>query len=324
LILRRCPAARALALIVGLCVAAPSNRARAEPSTESPEVVESENDLAPMQGPPSFLDEAIATDAAAAEELVDFERPMRWRALVGALLLNRSDPERYRLDRVFPVVGSSFYGRAYFDEPLHPFDFPLSASVDVALRRRGNLADVDVRYFGVQQSIARIGPVNGIWESYFPWSTDTPVIVQASLSSSLQSAEFNLRREVVADIAVLTGFRYVQFREAMISKEEHPSIDSYFRDDWRAQNELFGWQIGADSQWLTIGSKLRFDASAKAGIYGNAASSRLFNQVGFDDSSIGYGWSAYRANVAFVGDVNLSAAFQITPHLALRGGYQLL
>jgi hypothetical protein len=309
---------------VGLSGAAHSDRARAEPSTEFPVVVERENDLAPMQGPPSFLDEAIATDAAAAEELVDFERPLRWQALVGALLLNRSDPEKYRLSRVFRILGPSFFGRAYFDGPLHTFDFPLSASVDVALRRRGNLADVDFRYFGVQQSNARIGPVNGVWESSFPWSTDSPVTVQASLASSLQSAEFNLRREAVADIAILTGFRYVQFREVMISKEEHPSIDSYLRYDWRAQNELFGWQVGVDSQLLTIGSKFRFDAAAKAGVFGNAASSRLFNELGFGGDSNGYGWNAYRANVAFVGDVSLAAVFQITPHMALRGGYQLL
>ena len=60
----------------------------------------------------------------------------------------------------------------------------------------------------------------------------------------------------------------------------------------------------------------------KAGIYGNSADSDIysFNQDG-DVISDG---DAGSSHAAFAGDLSFVASYQVTPHFALRGGYQLL
>jgi hypothetical protein len=94
--------------------------------------------------------------------------------------------------------------------------------------------------------------------------------------------------------------------------------------DLRAQNELFGLQLGAESLLWSYADRLRVETAAKAGAYGNAASSGLFYQLQNRGATTPYEQHAYRGNVAFVGDVAISGSYQITHNLAVRGGYQLL
>jgi hypothetical protein len=200
------------------------------------------------------------------------------------------------------------------------FRFPGSASVDVVLRRRLSWGDLDLRYFGVQQATAAIGPYAGSWSLSWPFS----VVDFATLASSLQSAELNLRREISANVAFLVGFRYVQFREALGWQEDVDGTWS-FMFDWRAQNELFGFQVGSELIWLKLGDRFSVESSAKVGVFGNAASSRFYTEAIYYSESIGgQSFNAYRGSTSIIADINVTANYALTRRLVLRGGYQLI
>jgi hypothetical protein len=190
------------------------------------------------------------------------------------------------------------------------------------------MADIDIRYFGVLQSTATVGP-NGEFFAGVLSEPGASGSFSSALTSSIQSAELNLRREVAPNVALLGGLRYVQFRDALQSEETlvyggangWVDVSTY---DLRAQNELLGLQLGAEALLWSYADRLRVETSAKAGIFGNAASNRFFEQVQYRGATTPNYWNTYRGNAAFVGDVTISGAYQINRHFALRGGYQLL
>ncbi len=81
----------------------------------------------------------------------------RWSARVGAVILQRARPASEYL--VFdPVTGANL---------LNPDDlvFPFRGGMDVGLLWHGTVADLEFRYFGVEQWTADLGPIvsaNGI------------------------------------------------------------------------------------------------------------------------------------------------------------------
>ncbi len=67
--------------------------------------------------------------------------------------------------------------------------------------------------------------------------------------------------------------------------------------------------------------RFQFESAVKVGIYGNTARNAFrVSVLELPTTSVGRNAS----NTAFVGDWNFSAVWQLTDHLALRGGYQLL
>ncbi len=271
----------------------------------------------------SFLQEPVVDDAESMVTSI-LEARSRWQTRVGALFLNRSSVRRYGFSNLFPF---SIYSTPSLIYNAADFNFPSAVSVDTSVRYTAVWSDIDFRYFGVLQATSAVGPFSAIYAGNFGMSSSVAHFT-ASLESSLQSAELNLRREVVPNVALLAGFRYVQFRESLISSQEviygsQGSVTTMGLD-WRAQNELFGLQVGAEGLLLSYADRLRIEAAAKAGVYGNAASSSLFFEYQGSSFTSGNYWNAFRGNAAFVGDVNLTATFQFTRHVALRTGYQLL
>ncbi len=262
----------------------------------------------------SFLDEAIVTDADEflAEPLPEWGG---WRARLGIMLLNRTSPAAMDFSNL--LYPSSFNAT--------DFNFPISVAPDISLRRPGARYDLDFRYFAAN-SIAQL-PTRTI---QLPWYSVPPTFTgSGALKSTLQSAEFNLRWPVGPNIAQLVGFRYLQFREKMIVAEEtdfgsSQSIDSYKTS---GRNEMFGLQIGNEIRWLYYG-RFQLQSDVKVGIFGNAASAsqtRTHNPSGpLYNYSYDYSRAGQRAALSFVGDVNLTATWQIRKNLALRGGYQVL
>jgi hypothetical protein len=87
-------------------------------------------------------------------------------------------------------------------------------------------------------------------------------------------------------------------------------------------NSLFGGQIGAAIRLWENGGPLHINCTPKAGLYDNAAA----NRCEIVDSTGRYRLlsSDQRNQVAFMGDIGLTAVYQLTHHIALQGGYQLL
>jgi len=139
--------------------------------------------------------------------------------------------------------------------------------------------------------------------------------------SRLHSAEANLIESAGSVSSLLAGFRYLTLNEDfnLRSTDLDTGTSNYAI---HTTNNLFGGQAGARATQRL--DRFGWDATAKAGIFGNAASQvqsvsdfppgfflrdRSFGSVG---------------QVAFVGDINLSGYYYLNDLWSLRAGYNLL
>ncbi|NDC53303.1 MAG: hypothetical protein EBZ74_03195 [Planctomycetia bacterium] len=148
--------------------------------------------------------------------------------------------------------------------------------------------------------------------------SDTPIdTVSSSLTSSLQSFELNRRFPTQGGWQWLTGFRWVEWREAVAIRTTGVSgiVNNTYRSSvW---NDLYGWQGGFDSILYGLGGPFRIEGLGKAGLYYDNAvqtSVRQANSTTLDVSSrVG--------QAAFVGEVGLTAVYDVFDWLSVRGGY---
>ena len=84
----------------------------------------------------------------------------------------------------------------------------------------------------------------------------------------------------------------------------------------RADNRLYGFQLGADRSLWDNGNGLHFDGLAKVGVYGNDADvvSQGLNGSGSNSDT----------DAAFIGELGLNAKYDVTQRLSVSTGYQLL
>jgi hypothetical protein len=307
---------------IGALCTSPLDAQPLEQDTEAP-ILEPLESVEPGDGLP--LDVAVEPGEIPAERAWG-----DWRVRIGALFLSRPHPPAWHLND-YLLYNNRIINAA-------DLDFPIGPATDVSLRLPGSIVDLDFRYFGVSQAVARTGPIPGsIWVNWgrpfynadpsndpaqpSPSTFEIPFENRASLTSWLQSAELNLRREVHPSIALLAGFRYVQFREQWAILQVVPDLT--WSSVTIARSELFGLQVGGEALLFRF-QRLRLEGAAKAGVFGNSASSSELVSARIHHISIGASEDARRGAVAFVGDINLNAALQLTRSISLRGGYQLL
>lgn len=305
--------------------------ARPDPRLDAQEILSE-----PKTSEEEFVEPVLITDfdETSAAQADEFESDVGvpawgdWQVRFGALLLNRTGTQQH-------VLSNHFYFR---DSRINAsdFDFPLSAASDIGLRLPGELFDLDFRYFGVQNATAEIGPVATSERGLYYWSwynfppPNYPVTTRAALTSSLQSAELNLRGEWLPRLSWLVGFRYLQFRERLrLTQDVNWPISGTMTTgyDVSGRNELFGLQFGNECLLWDYRNRLRVDAFIKAGVFGNAASSSQYSFYSFSSSpqyNWGHSWSAERGGLALMSEVSLSASFRIRDHVTLRAGYELL
>jgi hypothetical protein len=144
--------------------------------------------------------------------------------------------------------------------------------------------------------------------------------IRLNYSSALHSAEANYVYSY-DDFSLLAGFRYVSLDERfnLNATDADTSSSDY---SIRTSNDLYGGQIGA--QWFDRWDVLDLLATGKAGIFGNAASQSQ-SVADFPPSFfLRTERTGRRGNVAFVGDVNLSAGYRLDDIWSVRGGYNLI
>jgi hypothetical protein len=151
------------------------------------------------------------------------------------------------------------------------------------------------RIAGIGVTILGGGPINSIY------------------SSELHSTEINAWRQVTPGLSLLAGFRWVEFSDTLRVNISTPA--TFTR--WDENNHLYGGQLGGKLSMFSPGSPLQFDAIAKAGVCGNVADTEFTSTIVAGDQSTGSG-------AAFVGEVNLSLAYQVTQHLTARAGYMVM
>jgi len=142
--------------------------------------------------------------------------------------------------------------------------------------------------------------------------------------SGLQTAEVNLRKHFYW-FDGLIGFRYANLSERLNCAYTFNGSPATETDTWTAHNNLYGLQIGADALlWENCSKQFCIDGYGKAGIYDNAEDAHLVSVVANEPSAGTAFADANTAHAAFLGELGFTASYQVTCHVALRAGYQML
>jgi hypothetical protein len=254
-----------------------------------------------------------------------------WSFISETMFLQRSSGDHIPVATGTPQQGHHFL----LDPPISPLDvgppytmgsedldFKTATGWRLSATRHGEQFDTEVAYFQVDDFAAHLAPPGSVSIPFrFPdgwlWGADL-VGSRFDYHSQLSSLECNVRRPCSPRLALLAGLRYARLDELY-------GVSGRLEDDWlqpptemnlRAQNNLWGFQIGADATiWrhdrLTIGS------SIKGGIY--------YDRVRRDDlDPLPIMVNLCQDQASFLGELNLTAAYQLTAHVSLCAGYQLM
>lgn len=263
-----------------------------------------------------------AGEAIALSEQVDYDgatvNQSRWSGRIGAAILQRG---RLKSD-------SFIYNANTGDTLLNSrgFDFPMRGGVDVGVMRRGEWADVDFRYFGIDQWNATqpgftSGPGATLHFQNIAPSPDPVTIGTTTYGSELHSAEINFRRNATQWLTLLAGFRYLSFHEDFHLGADVGGGIPPVSIVMNTQNRLYGAQIGADAILLEF-NRFQIESAIKTGVYGNAAGNSVVESIAGIGNIIDA--SGSRAHTAFVGDLNFTGVYQLNNAWSVRAGYQLL
>lgn len=241
-----------------------------------------------------------------------YDCPPVWTVRAGAVILDRSKPE----DNVIAQpLGGLLAVSAGGD-----YDFGWSGGFDVYVARQTpGWLGAEFRYFNVDfDARYDYGDTGDIQIGH---TTVTSLLdVESRYGSQLQSAEFNVRVPTSQRVTWLAGFRWFELQERLnYDIDLLGFINNDFR--WNTNNDLYGGQLGLDLQLWDLRSPLSITTSMKAGVYGNDGNNNFSFHV--DSIPILRG-GASNGDVAFAGDIAVNLTYQMTRHVGLMGGYQLL
>jgi hypothetical protein len=250
-------------------------------------------------------------------------RPL-WTVNAGTVILHRDTP------RPSPIILRVPAGATLLDASDFSFNWAAGADIEV-VRRVDNyeaIDAIDFRYFGVQSLEADSSIDTGtFWrQAYAHQGAFLRSQINTVYSSQFHSAELNVFRDsAYSRLTWLAGFRWIGMDEQMDLTCRTGSPGNYgnpFSYNYGTRNNLYGGQIGTALKLWDHGGPFRINCLTKAGLYGNSAT----NQYDGVDSLGRYVlFTTDRSSpLAFAGDINLTAAYQLSKHIALQGGYQLL
>ena len=137
--------------------------------------------------------------------------------------------------------------------------------------------------------------------------------VSAFESTKLDNAELNFHAPIREGCTFFAGLRYLELTDRLQVDIDTPGITT----TWYEENHMFGAQGGIDFDFFSPGSRLQFNGIVKAGVYGNTGSNH------FSSAIVGNAFDS-GTDTAFVGEVDFTASYQLTKHLACRAGYMAL
>jgi len=245
-----------------------------------------------------------------------------WSGRTEALLLWRDSPQGLALFET--TGGATALGAADFGSGL------AAGPRFTLFRHTGDDSAIEFNYFRVQSFTATEslpGTEGGYQQTdhgIYCCPSEIPLNdVAGELSSALQSFELNRRFPTQGRWQWLTGFRWVQWHETVGLRTEYGIDPLLFQDTYRTVtwNDLYGWQFGADSILWGLGGPFRIEGIGKAGIYYNNAtqSSRSTTTSTLPPTTLSVATDTGRA--AFVGEVGLTAVYDLTTWLTVRAGY---
>lgn len=299
--------------VLGLCSLASVAAADVQPPTEG------QAPSASIADPIATFDSLVDADVTATAytencRLCQSCCQPQWTVRAGAVLFQRSTPDALVLAR--PIGGLIQVSGG------EDFDFGVAAGPDVSLERwlDGGCNSIEVRYFGGLDWTSsydygntgdiQIGPID------IPLAFD----VTSDYHSKLDNFEINWRHRHSDRVTLLAGFRYLRLDESLNYDVDFlvPNLSGV---NWQTNNDLYGAQMGADLKLWRLGGPLAVNGLFKAGIFGNSSDNHFVYDIVGTPIVQGNGSDS---TVAFVGEIGVNAAYQLTRHFSLRGGYQML
>jgi hypothetical protein len=119
----------------------------------------------------------------------------------------------------------------------------------------------------------------------------------------------------------LAGFRYLNLSEdfSLIAFDSDESTTAY---RIRTRNNLYGGQLGARARQCS--GRWSWETTGKAGLFGNDMEQLQSPIIDFPDFEFRPAQGSDDADVAFVGDINLTAIYHLNRVWGLRGGYNMI
>jgi hypothetical protein len=266
------------------------------------------------------LPEDLPGDATLVGESFSLVEPTpspRLSGRLGAVFLQRSSPD----SRV--ILTELVTDRVLLN--ADDLVFPMTGGVDAGLLWRGTLADLELRYFGIEDSSVLYGPVFTNIGVILNLPDEDPQLgpfgAKLSGSSSLHSVELNARRNVTPRWTWLVGLRYLSFRDAMTLVVGAPDFSDYGKANIGTTNHLYGLQIGSDAILWAPSRRFQVEGAIKAGVYANGLDMNLF---GGDTTGDSFAFHLDEDHTAFVGDMSFVGVYRFDSRWSLRAGYQLL
>jgi hypothetical protein len=236
-----------------------------------------------------------------------------WFVKGGAVILHRARPAAQTL--IIPTAGPGVISSG------DDFGLGWDGGPDVSIARRSANGDLwEVRYFGDLDwdgDAAPFGAVGNVRIGSF--SNFGATALTGRYASSLDSVELNWRRPIGQRARFLAGFREIELKDDITYNIVFPAFNADY--NWHETNHLYGAQFGGDFDLWRLDSPLSVNALLKGGIYGNVANNDFTLRPSTGGQFDGGGKDSV---VAFAGEIDVTMAYQLTRHMALRGGYQLL
>ena len=145
------------------------------------------------------------------------------------------------------------------------------------------------------------------------------VLLASQYDSRIHSTEINFRRQATGRITWLAGFRWIELHEQLDLAQDVGIF--VLSESVNVDNHMYGGQVGADIDLLCGCGPWSLDAVLKAGVFADVADA---------DRSIAINGGTIFADriddteAAFVGEIGITAAYDLNDCWALVGGYQLL
>jgi hypothetical protein len=245
----------------------------------------------------------------------------QWTVTVDALFLRPSASTGQQL--LFdPLEGANLFNSS-------DAVFPIDANARLSLVRHGQSGwDFEFNYFDIiSPKTSDVFPASALPGGIGSLSVDNTILLPVNdiifeERFRLYSSEFNLQKPVNEWLTILVGFRWVEFFDDYLAQGVESVASSPFSEAINTHNHLYGFQIGENARLFERAGRLHINGFAKLGIFYNVAdqNSNFYDPAIFGELSA----VANGSHTAFLCELGLVGTYQLTHHVALRGGYQVL
>jgi hypothetical protein len=138
----------------------------------------------------------------------------------------------------------------------------------------------------------------------------------------LYSTEFNFRAPLLGNLAFLVGSRWLEMTDSYSAVGTNPRTANIASGTILTHNHMYGFQIGADGALFQQADRWRLNGFVKGGIFLNDSDQATsFN----DPNGLVYGAANNsHTGAAFFGEAGLTAYIQLSKHVSLSGGYEVM